>query len=170
MAGGVNLLPTKEQKQVVSEKIDGIVRMVTTGVLVSYIVVLAGVAGWWLFLASREKAVSTEMAGLELDVKKLADVEAVLRQEENRAKLITGVLGSRIETATVAGKLASVPGNLAVEAWSWQVGAGQTVGVVASSAGEIEQYAEGLKTVFPAVEIAVMRKINQVWEGTIDAK
>ena len=142
----INLLPTAVAGDARLTKIKRQISTGTTVVLVGYILLLAGLAGRSWYLSSRETTVSAEVTGLTTQVSQLAEVEAVLRQQSDRVKLIGEALAGRVSLASTAAQL----GTATVTAWDYLPAGVENVTAVGSDAASLEAYATSLKDKFAA--------------------
>lgn len=148
----INLLPTAAAADARLTKIKRQVASATTVILVGYILLLAGLGGRSWYLSSRETAVSAEVTGLTSQVSQLAEVEAVLRQQSDRVKLIGEALSGRPSLAQTAGQL----NTASVTAWDYLPAGVQRVTAVGPDAASLEAYADGLVAKFAAVTIKTL--------------
>ena len=149
----INLLPTSAEINAKSAKIKHLTFVVTTIILVGYVLVLAGLAGRSWYLAKRTDTVLAEVTNLTSQVGQLAEVEAVLRQEDDRLKLINAALKSRLDLA----QMAAILGTANVTDWEYlRLSGVQRVVAVSSSAAELEAYANSLRNKFKAVDIKTL--------------
>lgn len=149
----INLLPSSAEINVKSAKIRHLTFVVTTIVLVGYVLVLASLAGQSWYLAKRTDTVSSEIASLNSQVGQLAEVEAVLRQQDDRLKLIYSALDDQLNLA----RMASILDTANVTDWEYLRLTGvQKVVAVSSSAADLEVYATSLRDKFTTIDIKTL--------------
>lgn len=157
----INLLPTSAQANVRLAKIKHLVLTVTTIVLVGYIILLAGMAGGSWYLAGRGTTVSAAVTSLTSQVNQLAEVEAVLRQQDDRLRLIREALSGRSAVAQAANLL----NGAQVTSWKYQSSGVQDVSVVGPDAANLELYAQNLGDKFSLATIkSLSRKGQGQWQ------
>ncbi len=149
----INLLSTAAEINARSAKIKHLVFVVTTLILVGYVLVLAGLAGTSWYLAMRTDTVSADVTNLTSRVGQLAEMEAVLRQEDDRLKLINAALKNRLDLA----RTASILGTANVTDWEYlRLTEVQKVVAVSSNAADLEAYATSLRNKFTTVDIKTL--------------
>lgn len=148
----INLLPTSVVGDARLTKIKRQAATAATVILVGYILLLAGLGGRSWYLSSREKTVSAEVTGLTSQVSQLAEVEAVLRQQSDRVKLIGEALSGRVSLAQTAGLLSTAT----VTAWDYLPAGVQNVTAMGADAAGLEAYAVSLRDKFPAVTVKTL--------------
>lgn len=151
----INLLPTSAVANANLASLKHRITIVTTVVLVGYILLLAGLAGRSWYLANRTATVSAQIASLTSQVGQLAEVEAVLRQQDDRLKLIDQVLKDRKGLTQIA----SILGAADVTDWkSLFTVDNQDVVVVGSDSASLENYAINLQNSFSSVTIKTLSR------------
>jgi len=154
----INLLPTSAVANANLSSLKHKITILSTVVLVGYVLLLAGLAGRSWYLTNQTTTVSTQIANLTSQVGQLAEVEAVLRQQDDRIKLINQVLNDRVDLAQIASEL----GTGSVTEWKYlSLTDDQKVAVVGSDSTSLETYAIGLQNKFQAVNIAALSRISQ---------
>lgn len=165
----VNLLPSKNNSSDANHRLRQRVYSWTTLALVSYIVLVAAVAGWSLFLQTRQVQLSKEVVELSGQVQSLASAEALLRQQDQRVQDISHFLAARINYGTLWSYLVPTSGTVQIADWSYNLSGKQSLSVSASSAAELEQYAQQLVPHLPAVSWdAINQQSTAVWVGTLN--
>ncbi len=148
----INLLPKKSLDEGKLTTIKKWVKLVTSIVLIVYIVVAAGIVGWWLFVASVDSVTARQKAELETEIKQNSTVEALLRQADLRQQLITSFLAEKKSLASVATKISPQAEELAIESWKHTA----TVNILTARFEKVEameKYTERLKSDFPDIKI-----------------
>ncbi|MDO8487787.1 MAG: hypothetical protein Q7S31_00535 [bacterium] len=145
----INLLPTAVAADSGLVKIKKWVQIGTTLVLVGYLLVLAALAGGNWYLANREQTISGEMTQLTGQVSQLAEMEAILRQQQDRIKLVNQSLAARVKLADVADKLTGAN----VVGWESLPTGKQVVTAQSSDSASLEIYADSLKNNFGTVTV-----------------
>ncbi len=146
----INLLPTTAIDDTKLAKIKHAVKTVTTVVLVAYIVGSAAVRGRAWYLDNRNKVVSSQIVQLTDQVNKLANVEAFMRQQEDRINQIQQARINRVSVADAAGLLQT---DLNVSHWLYAPRLPQSVITIAPSSQTLENYANSLIGKFKTVDI-----------------
>ncbi len=147
----INLLPTTAIASTNLAKIKHGVMTSTTVVLVIYIVGLAAVRGRAWYLDNRNKAVNSQIAQLTDQVNKLATVEAIMRQQEDRINLIQQARVNRVSVTNAAGLVQT---GLNISHWLYSPPLSQAVTAIDPSSQTLENYANSLIGKFKTVNIA----------------
>lgn len=164
----INLLPQNETGPVGLDKYKPRVYFISTTILILYVVVGAAISGWWFFLNNKEVEGTGQIAFLTGQIEKLASVESIVRQTENRANFVSKSLVDRQAANETLHVLQTGP---KITAWSYIENGLQTVTISDIKLSEIEAYTALLKSQFPAIKIATTtRKFIDNWEGVISLK
>lgn len=145
----INLLPTSAGEDPKLVKIKNRVVLITTLVLVAFILLLSAMAGGSWYLSNREGTVSQEIVQLNSQLNQLANVEAAMRQQENRIGLIQKALSERISVANAAQGLLGAE----VIRWEYSPSGQQKVSALGPTASELETYAQNLKDRYTTADI-----------------
>lgn len=175
MAGGVNLLSVQTRD---TAKMAGFRRMITslaTVLLVTYVVIVSAVTGWWFFLADRQEKLSAQVIALTADIGQLAPVEVLLRQQEHRVDLIESTWQTRKSVAGVMTKLIDTASAVEPEATLAAQVVGldyregkQAVEVAVPDAKVAEKYVWGLRQHFGGLTMDTLnRQSPDLWLATI---
>lgn len=144
----INLLPTAVVADAQLTKTKRRVQAGTTIVLVTYILLLAAIGGRSWYLSNQQTAIVAHVASLTTQVNGLAAVEANIRQQAERIKLINALLTSRV---LLSGTAAKISGPEVVE-WTFAP-EGLSASVVGPSSQVLEDYAKGLADKFTTVMV-----------------
>lgn len=157
----INLLPKSQVADAALAKIRQRVYAATSVVLVVYVLILVALVGRGVYLSSRETTVSAEVASLTSQVNQQAELEAILRQQDDRIGLIRQALTDRISLADTALALE----GQTVTGWEYQPSSAQTVVVTGESASILEGHADSLKDKFSQVEIKKLTRVSSsLWK------
>jgi hypothetical protein len=164
-----NLLPQDAKQAAQKSKLKRTAYLITTVVLVAYLVLVASLGGWWLFLSTRQVQLTDEVVALSAQVQQKADIEAAIRHQAVRVEEIDKFLNTRTSFAKTADILLANSTNTNVTGWIYALSGKHLLNLQASDAASLETYVNGLKTSFTDIEIEnVTRKSATDWEAGVN--
>lgn len=163
----INFVAKSEESARIA-KIRRLVKSVTTIVLVGYIVVVAGLVGWWGYISNREKKVSIEMESLTVKVATKSEVEVAMKKLADRTKIVSEFLDGRVEVAADVGVLSG--SELVVSEWTYEAGSGgQSTVVGPSEVEKIENFVNYLEDSYNNVSLENISWRNGIgWTGKVN--
>jgi hypothetical protein len=113
-------------------------------------VVAAGVTGWTTWVSSKQKQTSADLVSANKAVTDKYDMELVVRNLANRAKLVEDFLANRGSASDSANFL--IKDGFGIYKWTYKLGGSEIVGVSASSPAALKEYADYLGTNYGKVQ------------------
>jgi hypothetical protein len=164
---GINLLPKDKQVAGPMFVAKHWTVMLTSVVLVIYLVVMAGVIGWWLFLTTQDKLTTSKIAETEDMIRQAKVTESLVWETGNRAGLIQSFLSTRVGMASVAATILPVE-NVVIAGYKYSENA-KSITAVVSDLSELEKYTTRLKKTFPKVtSVTVANDGSSSWKAEIN--
>lgn len=165
----INLLPKKNQEDNGIKKIGHLVKVLTTIVLVVYVVSGAGFLGWTFYQSAKTIRVSAELEKLNSDVSAKAVEEVVVRKLAAKSMEIDDFLSSRPNVVKMADLLIS-SGSL-ITHWNFDSVSGmQRIQTSASSSAQINELAAFLSENYKLVKLERLSFTqNEGWIGVVSA-
>lgn len=161
----INLLPKEVQQGRAFTSLQRTVYVITSVILSAYVVITAALFGWWIYLSQTSTAVSADMQEATVEIQKLASVEQLVLQLQQRAGSSQSFLNSRLTIADPAERILS-NSLVNVTEWLYLAGGEQTISVASGRADAIEAYADGLSKEY-TTEISSLEKIGSQWTAQI---
>lgn len=166
----VNLLPTDVRDAAKRAALRRTVNSATTLVLVIYLVIVAGVGGWWLYLSTRESQLTSQIQALTTSIAQKAQAEVLLRQEADRITQIDAKYKGRMDLPTLAQKIFTKSSDLNISTWTMAAGdANSQVSVSSNNVSSIEDYGYSLLTNFSQVTFNnLSHDLGAAWSGILN--
>lgn len=164
----VNLLPPDARALAQASVLRRTVYLITTLVLVVYLLIVSGVGGWWLFLSTRKSQLQTEIASLSSQVAQKAAQEVLLRQIGTRIAQIDNSIKTRVNLVDLTVKVTPTEPSLFITSWDFVDSTGKSsFSLTASSSGSIEAYGQRLLSSFTTVDIGSLTRMGSSWVGEV---
>lgn len=161
----INLLPKKEE----GDKVNIIKHWLILGTSVTlalYLIIIAGVLGYWTYLSFQDTSLTAEVASLSGQINKFATLEATVRQIDLRQKSIDKILKTRKPVAKTIAKINIRPSKVSILGWD-----GTIITASGQNASDIEEYTQLLKKSFAEVNIdSLTQKGSSSWDASIIVK
>ena len=161
----INLLPKKEEINTVNIVKHWLV-LGSSVILAIYLVVVAGVLGYWTYLSFQDSSLTAEVAKLSTEINKFASLEVTVRQIDLRQKSIDKILKTRKPVAKTVAKINIRPSSVSILGWD-----GTIITTIGQNSTDIEEYSNLLKKSFDNVVIdSLTQKGSSNWDAGIIVK
>ncbi len=163
---GINLLPKDKQVAGPMFLAKHWTVMLTSVVLIIYLITMAGVIGWWLFLTTQDKMTTNKIAETEDVIRQAKVTESLVWETGSRASLVESFLATRVGMASIAATIVPIE-NVAIAGYKYSDSA-KTVTAVVSDLSELEKYTTRLKKSFPKVtSVTIANDGSNTWKAEI---
>ena len=148
----INLLPKKNEESKATNGIKKMSRVITTIVLVLYIVGAAGYLGWTVYQSTKTVRVSAELEKLKNDVAGKATEEVLVRKLAAKSTEINSFVSSRPDIINITDLLINAPSP--VSQWTFDAATNtQKIQTSASSSAQVNDLVSYLANKYSQVKL-----------------
>jgi hypothetical protein len=161
----INFVVKENKTQNSVGQIRKMVTVSTTLVLVIYVVIAGGMAGWTFWVSAHEKQTSEESDNLAAQIRNLNDSEVIARNLDARAGMVEDFLTNRGNASDAANVV--IKDGYTVVGWIYSAGGSETVSVAAASPTLLQEYADYQSANYSKVQTQKIEWLpDSGWTGT----
>ncbi len=162
----INFVSKDEANQAQLLRVRRLVVGITTGILVVYLVGVAGLLGWWWYWNGKQKRTSGEVDDLTVMVTQYSEAEITARKLALRAEDVNNFLRSRGEASESASILTGDVAG-AVVGWDYASEGQQRVEVSGATPADLQSHALYLQDKYNTVQPQEINwRTDQGWRGS----
>lgn len=163
----INFVKPKSEESPVLVKWRRLVKMITTVVVVAWVVASAGVLGWWVFVKAKTVAVSTELQSLLIQTAAKSEEEILVRKLDLRSKAVNDFLANRGDILQKLDVLQQA--TPAASIWKFSRADDiQTVTLPVKNVAQVDDYLTVLKNKYTSVKLESLVKTDATgWTAEI---
>lgn len=155
----INFVKPKSEESPVIVKWRKLIKMITTVVLVAWVVLSAGVLGWWVFVKAKTAAVSNELQSLLVQTAAKSEEEVLVRKLDLRSKSVSDFLANRGDILEKLDVLQQA--TPAASIWKFSLADDkQNITVPAKSVTQVDDYLTVLKNKYSSVKLESLARTD----------
>lgn len=164
----INLLPREDLLDMRMERVKNYVKFGTTSLLVVYLLIVAGILFWWIYLTQKQNLATRQMVDILKQLSTFVNSEALYRNLAHRIEVVDkSITSHRIISSQITPLLDTSVGVL-ISGYSWGGASGQRLVLKASNPLLLERYIDTLKISFKKVKLEEFRLYTAPdWTATI---
>lgn len=163
----INLIVEKEQESVSLVKIKSLVRVVTTLILVVYVVGASAFLGWTIYQSTRSERVSAELLDLTEQVAAKSEQENYIKKLDAKAASVNDFLAKRPDAKKMTRIF--IEGNVQPRSWQFDDATGLSkIEVAASASADVNEFVSYLTQSYTQVKLDKLAySVEDNWVGMI---
>lgn len=164
----INLLPREDLLDMRLERVKNYVKLGTTILLTVYLLAVAGILFWWIYLTQKQDLATRQMVGILKQLSEFGNKEALYRNLSHRTSVVDKSISSHALISSQMTPLVDTSVGVLISGYSWEDASRQKLVLKASNPLLLERYIDTLKATFKKVKLEEFRLYTAPdWTATI---